>query len=109
MQPEVKEFLVIVPTEDPGPPPAGAAIQADLEIAFPGFKFSVVGSADMRPTDATSETTFIVDEAMVLPVMSHSSSDPVRGAMIMNTAPPADLVEAIAKRLKAHEAGKLTN
>ncbi|HEV2518011.1 MAG TPA: hypothetical protein VGV07_22360 [Devosia sp.] len=109
-QEEAREFIIIVPTDEPGPPPMHDAILADLERNFPGCKFTVVASADLRPTYvAEAADQFVYDQMTVIPVMSRRSADSPPGVMLMNAPPAPELVEAIAKRLEAIETGKLAH
>lgn len=107
-QPETREFLIIVPTDEPGPPAIGPVVLADLEANFPGYKFTVVGSANLKPTYvAEGYDRFVYDRMFAMPVMSNRASGD--GGMLMNAPPPAELLEAIAKRLEIIESGKTAN
>ena len=109
-QPETREFIIIVPTDEPGLPAIGDVVRADLEANFPGYTFTVVGSADLKPTYvAEGAERFVYDQMTVIPVMSNKASDTVPGAMLMNAPPPAELLDAIIKRLDLIESGKLAN
>lgn len=109
---EVQEFVVIVPTSEPGPPPTGAAIQAALESSFPGYKFQIIGSSDLQPAYVAdgAGALFEYDHMTVMPVMnSRAAPGDDRDVMVMNEPPAGDLVEAIAKRLEVLEAGNFAN
>lgn len=112
MQPETNEFIVIIPTDQPGPPPTGEAIRAALEGSFPGYIFRIVGSSDLQPAFIAEggAERFRYEHMVVMPVMNSRTleGDPT-GVMIMNAPPPSDLVEAIALRLETLEAGNFAN